>query len=157
MKEWKRISGFEQYMVSSDGEVRNQHGTILKPFVVGHGYFQVSLFKSGQRTKKYIHRLVAEAFCTKDASSDEVNHKDGNKQNNQSCNLEWCTKTENMMHSCYELQNYEVKPVVCVETGVVYPSIKAAARQTGIHHTSISMCCDGRQKKTHGLHWGYAV
>lgn len=154
MKEWKAIKGFEQYMVSNDGEIKSQKGSILKPYTVG-GYSQVQLFKNGQRTKRYVHRLVAEAFCQKSESHNEVNHKDGNKQNNHAENLEWCTRTDNLLHSCYVLGN-RVKPVVCAETGVVYPSIKEAARQTGIHHTSISMCCDGRQKKAHGLHWGYA-
>ena len=156
MKEWKTIKGFEQYMVSNDGEVKSQNNIIMKPFVCGRGYLQVHLFVDGRRTKRYVHRLVAEAFCKKEPSANEVNHKDGNKQNNHADNLEWCTRSENLIHSYYALKN-RVKPVICKETGVVYPSIKEAARVTGVHHTAISMCCDGRQQKTHGLHWGWAV
>lgn len=155
MKEWKEIQGFEHYKVSNSGEVMNQNGLVLKAFAVGE-YLQIHLFKNGQRTKRYVHRLVAEAFCQKDDSHNEVNHKDGNKQNNHADNLEWCSRTDNLNHSYYVLGNC-VKPVACVETGVVYPSIKEAERQTGIHHTAISMCCDGRRKKTHGFHWGYST
>jgi hypothetical protein len=52
-----------------------------------------------------IHRLVAHAFCPrpehlKDVPYDElqVNHIDGNKQNNHYTNLEWCTSSENHKH-----------------------------------------------------------
>lgn len=156
MKEWKVVDGFNNYRISNHGEVMNEKGKILKPFIVGRGYECIHLFRDDTRTKKYIHRLVAEAFLEKDSMKNEVNHKDGNKTNNHVDNLEWCTKAENINHSYYTLKN-RVKSVKCVETGIVYPSIKEAARQTGLKHTAISMCCDGRQKKTHGLHWGYAV
>ena len=154
MKEWKKIYGFECYAISNEGDVMNGKGVVMKPFLSGAGYLQVSLFRNGTRIKKYVHRLVAETFLEKNSYFVEVNHKDGNKTNNRVENLEWCTKKENMNHSYYTLKN-RVKPVRCMETGVVYPSIKEAARQTGIHHTSISLCCDGRQKKTHGFRWEF--
>lgn len=154
MKEWKRIKGFEHYQISNEGEVRNEDGKILKPFKTSSGYLQVHLFKDKKRTKKYIHRLVAESFVPNIRKLNEVNHLNGDKTDNCSWNLEWCTRKENLIHSCYTLKNH-VKPVKCIETGLVYRSIKEAARATGIHHTSISMCCDGRQKKTHGTHWEF--
>lgn len=154
MREWKKIKGFESYQISNYGEVRNEKGAILKPFLAGSGYLQVHLFADGERVKRYIHRLVAEHFLDNPNGYKEVNHKDGNKGNCHSCNLEWCSRSENLNHSCYVLHNH-VKPVRCIETGKTFPSIKEASRQTGIHHTSISMCCDGRQKKTHGTHWEF--
>ena len=45
------------------------------------------------------------------------------------------------------------KPVQCVETGIVYSSIKEAARQTGLSKTKISYCCRGIRKRTGGYHW----
>ena len=48
------------------------------------------------------------------------------------------------------------KQVLCVETGVVYPSIKEAARKTGANKTKISEVCRGiRRKTTHGYHWEF--
>ena len=48
------------------------------------------------------------------------------------------------------------KRVLCVETGVVYDSIKEAARQTGLCKQKISYCCRGiRYKKTGGFHWKF--
>lgn len=155
MTEWKIIRGFENYQVSSDGEVKNSEGKILKPFKAGSGYLQVHLFKDEKRHKKYVHRLVPEAFLL-DKAGNEVNHIDGDKHNNSVSNLEWCSRKHNLIHSYYVLKNH-VKAVKCIETGIEFPSINEAARQTGFNHTSISMCCDGRQKKTHGLHWGYVV
>ena len=157
MKEWKKINGFENYKISNDGEVMNGEGKFLKPFKTNSGYLQIHLFKDGKRHKEYIHRLVAEYFVIRPRSImfNEVNHIDGNKKNNSANNLEWVTRSENLNHSYYVLEN-RVKAVKCIETGVVYPSIKEASRQTGLNHTSISMCCDGRQKKTHGTHWEFA-
>lgn len=48
------------------------------------------------------------------------------------------------------------KQVMCVETGVIYESIKEAARQTGLCKQKISYCCRGiRYKKTGGYHWKF--
>lgn len=156
MKEWKKVKGFEQYSVSNEGEVMNPKGNIMKAFFAGSGYLQIALWRDGKKKKFYVHRLVAEAFIENSHGYKEVNHKDGNKENNAVSNLEWCTRAENLNHSYYALNNH-VKAVKCFETGVVYPSIHEAARKTGIHRNGISMCCDGRQQKAGKLHWGYAV
>jgi len=154
MRIWKDISDFEHYQISNKGEVRNLDGKILKPFKTNSGYLMVHLFKNKKRTKKYIHRLVAENFVTNNMNLKEVNHINGNKEDNLASNLEWCTRTENLIHSYYKLKNH-IKPVKCIETGIVYSSINEASRATGFHHTSISMCCDGKQKKTHNTHWEF--
>lgn len=156
MKEWKRIKGFEHYQISNEGEVMNQDGKVLKPFRVGAGYLQVCLYRGDEKTKRYIHRLVAEAFCENPNLHKEVNHKDGNKQNNRADNLEWCSRTENLLHSYYTLNNH-VKAVRCIETGIVYPSIRAATRLTGASRDGITLCCEGKQKTANKMHWRYAT
>lgn len=155
MTEWRKIKGFEHYSISNKGEVKNASGHTVKPFRTNGGYLQIHLFNDGERTKKYIHRLVAETFVKNPKKLPEVNHKDGDKMNNSVDNLEWCSRTSNLIHSYYVLKNH-VKPVKCIETGIIYPSTHDAERATGCYHSTISMCCDGRQKKTHSLHWGWA-
>ncbi|GAA0907695.1 hypothetical protein GCM10009552_15970 [Rothia nasimurium] len=46
-----------------------------------------------------MHRLVAAAFCSNPFSYDEVNHRDADKWNNASENLEWCSRAQNQVHA----------------------------------------------------------
>jgi len=46
--------------------------------------------------------------------------------------------------------------VICVETGVIYNSIKNAAKETGINKSAISHCCNGRNKTAGNYHWRFA-
>jgi len=63
------------------------------------GYYAVSVHKNGIRDELKIHRAIAEAFISNPLNLPEVNHKDGNKLNNEISNLEWCTSRENQLHA----------------------------------------------------------
>jgi hypothetical protein len=65
----------------------------------GNGYKQVQIMRGGKRYTRYVHRLVAECFLENPRNLPEVNHKDGNKANNTAENLEWVTRSENLLHS----------------------------------------------------------
>lgn len=159
MELWKDIPGYEgRYQISSNGNVRSLLKAIrLRHFVCGSGYEEVILKKNGDRKPKLIHRLVAEAFVPNPQGKREVNHKDGNKHNNDYRNLEWVTPSENIRHS-YDVLSHKLttKRVVCVETGEVFESITAAADSNGLHVQLIWKCCNGKQKTTGGFHWIYA-
>lgn len=71
----------------------------LKPYNNGYGYLLVDMRKDGKRYMRLVHRLVAEAFIPNPNNLPQVNHKDGNKSNNQVDNLEWCTCSENQYHA----------------------------------------------------------
>lgn len=100
---WKiiNIDGIDTwYSISNLGRVRNNStGTYLQGSVSGNGYILVHL---RQRIDKMcsVHRLVMKAFkpC-KNMDDLQINHIDGNKQNNCLDNLEWSTALENMRHS----------------------------------------------------------
>ena len=91
---WRNISDFERYQVSNYGRVKNlATNHILKPFIASSGYLAVAL---GSGNKRYVHRLVAQAFIPNPTSLPQVNHRDENKQNNCVDNLEWCTASYNV-------------------------------------------------------------
>ena len=94
---WLPIVGFEDCgEVSNTGLIRNKHGKIRKTNV-SRGYERVG-FYGGQETV-FVHRLVARAFCSGFEDGLVVNHKDGNKLNNNADNLEWVTASENVQHA----------------------------------------------------------
>lgn len=96
----KKIIDFEKYEISDEGYVYNTcTERIQKQKIAGRGYPQVSFWKDGKRYYRYIHRLVAEYFIENPNNYDCVNHKDGNKLNNNVNNLEWCTNKQNMRHA----------------------------------------------------------
>lgn len=99
MKEiWKEIDGYDgKYFISSWGRVRGPRG-IMTPYLNHKGYEKIGLYKDGKKEKHRINRLVAEAFIPNPYGLPEVNHIDGNKQNNSFTNLEWVTGEQNRAH-----------------------------------------------------------
>lgn len=118
----------------------------------------IRLSKNGKATGYLLHRLVAQAFIPNPDNLPQVNHKDENKLNNNVDNLEWCTASYNNNYG--ERNNKMIlklnKPVICIETGIKYPSIHEAGRQSGVDYRNIHACCSGRYKTTNGQHWKYA-
>lgn len=100
MEEWKQVIGYEGlYEVSNTGKVKNaQTG---REIAIGYvnGYKRVNLWKNNKYKTKRIHRLVAEAFIPNPENKRTVNHKDGDKLNNNVNNLEWATHSENNKHA----------------------------------------------------------
>ena len=81
----------EDYYISETGEVFKK----LNPYVAQNDY---KVFKDRYGIHNQVHRMVAMAFIPNPENKQNVNHKDGNKQNNNVDNLEWCTQQENIKH-----------------------------------------------------------
>lgn len=110
---WKDIQGFENYQISNLGRVRTLNKyvrqglpkelvkkyKILKLIKNTHGYYSINLYKNTKCYRKDVHRLVAQAFIPIPKKLLQVNHIDGNKQNNDISNLEWVSAKENMQHA----------------------------------------------------------
>lgn len=99
--EWKPVVGFEgRYEASDAGQIRSAYlNRNLRPWSA-KGYLLVRLY-DGSRPKKphdyLVHRLVAAAFIGPDDR--EINHKNGIKGDNAVSNLEYCTRSENLLHA----------------------------------------------------------
>lgn len=98
---WKPIKDFEdKYEVSNLGRVKNKITNHIFKNTNQYGdYFSIILYDGGKRKTTRIHRLVAGTFIPNPNNYEEVNHIDGNKQNNRVDNLEWCTRSHNQIHA----------------------------------------------------------
>lgn len=98
---YRDIRGFEgYYQVNENGEVFSiRRRKKLKHAFARRGYLKVRLQKDGLDKTLLVHRLVADAFIPNPEALPHVNHKDGNRENNQVSNLEWCTSKENVRHA----------------------------------------------------------
>jgi hypothetical protein len=98
---------------------------------------------------------VAKAFIPNPDNLPEVNHKKEDPKRNEAWNLEWCDHPYNARYGTGSQRSGDArgKTIRCVETGVVYPSISKAARETNINVNSIRRCASGTQKTAGGYHW----
>lgn len=120
MERWKDIEIENlrgKYQVSDQGRVKRlsvykcangkiyelNKELIMTPFDNGGGYkvvsFTIQNSQGAKRKNFYVHRLVATAFIENPNNKPEVNHKNYNRGDNRSENLEWCTDKENSDYS----------------------------------------------------------
>ena len=124
MEEWHPVKGYVGlYQVSSHGRVRSidriryqrqrwsdklftrlHRGRLLAATPV-HGYPRVVLNRDGHKQAYLVHHLVIYAFIGQGEPGEMCNHKDGNRQNNFTDNLEWVTPSGNVVHALRVLQN----------------------------------------------------
>lgn len=178
---WKKIEGYPNYEVSNKGNIRSidmkvRHplgglrrvkGRILKKNVVSSGYHGVCLTK---RKTVLVHRVVAFNHIPNPNNYPCVNHIDGDKQNNNVSNLQWCTYSMNERHS-YDvlgkvanksnlgntgIKSASAKPVaeICDKGKIlhVWGSASEAARELNTLQSRISCVCRG--ETVNGKHRG---
>lgn len=170
-KVWKDIPDYGGlYQVSNLSEVKSfkrNKELILKREVNKQGYLKVELYKNGKKKPFFVHRLVAQAFIPNLNNLPQVNHKDGNKQNNNIENLEWVNNSQNQKHAydnglrkkycgknnwnAISVLQFDIKGVLIKEWG----SIKDASRGLKINDSDISYCCKHKRKTAGGFKWEY--
>lgn len=95
-----RVKSLTHYIIKENYKPREVKGKILTPFFDRpKGYMSVSLSKNNKIKLQRIHRLVAQAFIPNPDNLIQINHKDGNKSNNNVENLEWCSCKDNIRHA----------------------------------------------------------
>lgn len=164
MEKWTTIQEASNYEVSTYGNIRNKiTQKILKGRLTKSGYLQVSLKidETNKFSNRYIHRLVAIYWIDNPENKREVNHKDGNKENNNINNLEWVTSSENQIHrhsiSINKTSNRRVgKFTRDGELVAQYNSIQEAAdvENNGIR-VSIDNVVHGKRKSLKGFVWKF--
>lgn len=161
---WRDIDGYEQYQISNMGRVFSMKtNKLLTPQPDKKGYLRVKFWENNKGYTFKVHRLVAQAFIPNPNNLPQVNHKDEDKKNNTVENLEWCDGIYNLNYGTRKERSDKALtnrlnlslPVICVETGIEYPSIQEARRQTNIRN--IGMCCSGNRHSAGGFHWKYAT
>lgn len=149
---WNKIPGFKNHLASNIGRVKSLSREIigingvaqkikekiLKPSVNKNGYYILNLGNSHVNNTQYVHRLIASAFIDNLENKPCINHKDGNKLNNNLENLEWCTVGENNLHAYkYNLKKHYTRKVIDTKTGTIYNSIKETSNILNINESTL--------------------
>ena len=173
---WKDIKGYEGlYQISNFGRVKSflkRKERILKAGASGDGYLAVFLYGLDKSKLLKVHRLVAMAFIQNKENKPEVNHKDGNLNNNHVDNLEWVTSSENKRHSydilkrkgprwCGKINIFSQTDDFLVQVNDTKQAAEWVRRNTDSYHKVVCQCirdaCRGKKQKTaYGYIFKYA-
>lgn len=117
MERYKNYDGL--YQISNFGNIKDLTNNKIKipKSKNKHTYLVVRLVKNKNGKCFNVHRLVAEAFIPNPNNYPVVNHKDGNKQNNNVNNLEWLSFRQNSYHwhYCLKEENVENEDIIFLE------------------------------------------
>lgn len=124
---WKNIKDFPGYQISTFGRVRSFKSgeeKFLYKKIEPNGYVRVCLFNNGKRKYLMVHRLVCINFMKNPENKPNVNHIDNNTLNNRLDNLEWCTQSENIIHSIKQGRFNNPKGEKCSWTKITDKQVK---------------------------------
>lgn len=142
----QRIQNFPKYWITTEGRVWSEYSNRwLIPTIAQRGNHKRAYVSLGRGNKKYVHRLVAEAFIPNPLNLPEVDHKDTNGLNNCVENLQWVTRIDNMDNP--NTQNHikqntgyfvEIEEIATGKLFIGYDSAvqySGLSRQTILNHT----------------------
>jgi len=100
-KRYKPIPGFNMYKISRSGKIYSLYSKRLISFHFNKkGYVRVRMTNNfGVSKLKFVHILVGLVWVPNPENKPEINHKNKIRHDNRSFNLEWSTRSENMLHS----------------------------------------------------------
>lgn len=163
----QEIKNFSNYTITKDGIVYSKlKNKIIKHWIDGYGYPSVSL--RGDDKKKHnlkIHRLIALHFIENKYNKPYINHKNCIKTDYSIENLEWCTQSENIIHSFKNNKskisklNRSItskrlsKTVIDISTGIFYSSLKEANKIYNLKYTTLRAMVGGQNKNKTNLRY----
>ena len=159
-EQWREWPRDPRILVSNKGNVVSYKRGAPYPLKVVYnncGYQMVNV----SRPPQYVHRMVAETWIPNPNHYEQVNHIDGDKGNNSVENLEWVTRSENMLHAFRTglkkpSGGSKPTPIRIVETGEVFESQRDCAIRIGVSQPAIANCLAGRSRTCRGYHLEYA-
>lgn len=169
---WKRMIYHgkdlgDYYLVSNTGEIKGvKTGKVRKKNINHEGYYYVCISLGSRNIKPLIkiHRAVAETFLKNVNNDLVINHKDGNKLNNYTKNLEFCTYQFNSIHAVKlglnDYSNVKKYKIICLESMQVFNSIYEAGKFINNEnpkkaHANISRALNNNGT-AYGSKWKYA-
>lgn len=160
LEEFVPINGYECiYEINRKGVIKRISRLVIKNVGSGFckdkfmrerigpdGYYYLRLCKNRKQNRQRIHRMIAITFIPNPQNKPCVNHINGIKTDNRVENLEWCTISENAIHSYKTgLNKQRQRSVTCTKTGKVWDSISDCAKDNNIKYYTLCSKVNGRR------------
>ena len=162
------IKKYNSYEIDSNGNVY-RNGKTIKCSLNSKGYKRVTMSENGKIKREFVHRLVAKLFIPNPLNLPQVNHINGDKQDNRVENLEWCNNSQNQIHALKnKLRKASPKGDMNIKSKKVrmyneheekvFGSLRSALEYLNKdykYYSSLAHCCKGDIKTAYGYHWEY--
>lgn len=144
--EWREVDGSPGYLISDDGRVWSERsGRLLKPKPHPSGHLYVQL---GRKRTAQVHRLVLIAFVGAAPEGHESLHRNGDPTDNRLSNLQWGTRSQNLLDAARHGTHYNAKKTHCPRGHEYTPENTRQSPPGRPAHRTCIACQRARQRRT---------